>query len=60
MSNVVTNNSNNDGFWTSFKHWLRAFDDIVHGDPSDALARKVEQLEARLSRIENTKPGHTA
>ncbi|MEM8689851.1 MAG: hypothetical protein AAGF81_21185 [Pseudomonadota bacterium] len=38
--------------WNSFGHWLRAIDDTLHDDPTEALTRRVEHLEARLEKIQ--------
>ncbi len=60
MSTKVSGKSDTQDFWTGFRHWLRAIDDVVHHDPSDVLVRKVEQLEARLARFEEPKAGPSA
>ena len=60
MSTKVTSKSGTQDVWARFRDWLRAFDDIVHHDPNDALVRKVEQLERRLAQSEEVKPGRSA
>lgn len=57
MSIEDTRNSDTQGVWTGLRDWLRALDDSIHHDPSDALMKKVEQLEVRLAQIEAAKPG---
>ncbi len=43
--------------WNGLGHWLRAIDDTLHDDPTEALTRRVEELEARLAEIQCPRSG---
>jgi predicted secreted Zn-dependent protease len=48
--------------WSRFWNGLRTLDEALHHDPAEALHRKVQRLEARLSELESaeTSTGGTA
>ena len=60
MSTETSNQPNPQDFWAGFGHWLRAIDDSVHDDPNEALVRRVENLEARLVRLEAPETGRAS
>ncbi|MEE9195585.1 MAG: hypothetical protein V3U44_07060 [Alphaproteobacteria bacterium] len=40
------------GIWTRLWHRLRAFDEAVHDNPTQALHRRIRRMEARLDDLE--------
>jgi hypothetical protein len=40
------------GIWTRLWHGLRAFDEAVHDNPTQALYRRIRRMEARLDDLE--------
>lgn len=37
---------------TKLWRWLRALDDAIHHDPSDALHRRIEHLELKMRNVD--------